>query len=69
MAYFSITELLNIDVVGLEWLRCLTHGDHTSIDTIYQQHLVLFVMGKAFNIEGDFGHMVMNFRHPFGVVI
>ena len=69
MAYLSITELQNINLVGLEWLRCLTHGDHTSLDTIYQHHLALFVMGKAFYIEGDVGHMVVHFRHPLGVVI
>ena len=69
MAYFSITELQNIDVVGLEWLRCLTHGDHTSINTTYQNHLALFVIGKALLIEGDVSHMLVNFRHPFGVVI
>ena len=69
MAYFPISELQNIDVLGFEGLRCLTHGDHTSIDTIYQHHLALFVLGKAFRIEGDVGHMLVNFRHPFGVVI
>jgi len=69
MTYFSIIELQDIDLVGLEWLRCLTHGNHTSIYTIYQHKLAFFVMGKAFYIEGDVGHMIVNFRHPFGVVI
>ena len=58
MVYFPISELQDIDVVGLEWLRCLTHGDHTSIETIYQHQLALLVMGKTFHIEGDVGHML-----------
>ena len=69
MAYFSITELQDIGVVGLEWLRCLTHGDHTSMNTIYQYQFALFVICKAFHIEGDVGHVVVNFRHPFVVVM
>ena len=69
LAYLPITELQNIALVGFKSLRCLTHGDHNSIDTIYQDHLKLLVMGKAFHIEGDVLHMVVNFHHPFGVVI
>ena len=69
MAYFPISELQDIDVVGLEWLWCLTYGDHTSVDTIYENHLALLIKGKAFYIEGDVSHMLMNLGHPFGVVI
>ena len=69
MADFPISELQDIDVVGLEWMRCLTHGNHISLDTIYRHNFALFVMGKAFHIEGDVGHMIVNFRHPFGLVI
>ena len=65
MAYFPISELQDIDIVGLEWLWCLTHGDHTS----YENYLALFIKGKAFYIEGDVSHMLMNLGHPFGLVI
>ena len=69
MAYFSITELQDIDVVGLELLRCLTHGNHNFINPKCQHKLALLVMGKAFHIDRDVGHMIVNFRHPFDLVI
>ena len=58
-----------MDIVGLEWLRRLTHGDHATIDAIDQNDIAALVMGKALPVKRDVGHMFVNFRHPFGVMI
>ena len=69
MTDFSFVELERVDIVGLEWMRRLTHSDHASIDATDQNDIAALVMGKALHVKRDVGYMFVNFRHPFGVII
>ena len=69
MTDFSFSELERVDLVGLEWLQRVTHGDHATIDAIDQNDIAALVMGKALHVKRDVSHMFVNFRHPFGVMI